>query len=145
MERMTTPTGMGEMGVSPQYMGTQRVEVRHRGPRASFLFSAFAFGAVVGGTLGLLFAPRKGSEIREVLVENVGGRGVSGEFRERVNKALTTGRTTTSDLIGQTQHDLEELRNRALNRIDDAKLRAQIIQKQAELRYLQGRERMRQM
>lgn len=137
--------GMGEMGMGPRPEYVQRTEIRHRGPRAGFLFSAFAFGAVVGGTLGLLFAPRKGSEIRETLSESMGGRGVTGEFRERVNKALSSGRVTPGDLIGQTQRDLEELRNRAVNRIDDVKLRAQIIKKQSELRYLQGREKLRHM
>jgi hypothetical protein len=32
-----------------------------------------------------------------------------------------------------------------VNRIDDARLRAKILQKQAELRYLQGKERMRRL
>lgn len=133
------------MGMGPRYMEPQRMEHRRAGMRAGFLFSAFAFGALVGGTLGLLFAPRRGSEIREALAENMAGRGITGEYRRKVEQALASGRASASDLINQTQRELDELRSQAVSRLGDAKLRARILQKQAELRYLQGRERLRRM
>jgi gas vesicle protein len=110
--------------------------------RPGFWFSAFLFGAAVGGALGLLFAPRKGREIREALAENLGTQGVSGEFQRNVSKALSTGRTSPSALVNQAQRELDDLRSQAINSIQDARLRGKIVQKQAELRYLQGRERL---
>lgn len=113
--------------------------------RPGWILSAFAFGAAVGGILGLLFAPRKGSEIREMLSENLGGEGVSREWRAKVNQAIATGRARPSDLVSQAQRELEDLRSQAVSRIGDARLRAKILQKQAELRYLQGKEKMRHL
>jgi len=37
------------------------------------------------------------------------------------------------------------LRSQALSRLDDAKLRAKILQKEAQLRYLQGKEKIRHL
>jgi len=113
--------------------------------RPGLWLSAFAFGAAVGGALGLLFAPRRGSEIRAALAENVSAQGVSREFQKRVNDLLTSGRAGPADLVRQAQRDLEDLRSQAVNRLDDARLRGRILRKQAELRYLQGRERLRRM
>lgn len=133
-----------EPTISPP-MAHRREMPRGGGTRPSFLLSAFFFGAAIGGTLGLLFAPRKGSEIRETLSENLGGRGVSGEFQRRVEEALSAGRTTPSGLVGQAQRELDELRSQAVNSLQDARLRSRIMRKQAELRYLQGRERLHRM
>jgi gas vesicle protein len=110
-----------------------------------FWLSAFLFGAAIGGSLGLLFAPRKGSEIRETLAESVGTRGVSSDFQKRVNQLLSTGRATPGDLLSQAQRELDDLRSQAVSRLQDARLRSRILQKQAELRYLQGKERLRRM
>ena len=116
---------------------------RRRRMWPGFWLSAFLFGAAVGGALGLLFAPRRGSEMRATLAEGMAGQGVSREFQKRVSETLSSGRTTTSDLINQAQRELNELRSQAVNRLQDARLRGRIIQKQAEVRYLQGRERAR--
>lgn len=132
----TTPT-------PPRYMAREIVAERRFRP--GWFLSAFAFGAAVGSILGMLFAPRRGSEIREMLSENIGGEGVSREWRARVNEALSTGKARPSDLASQAQRELDELRSQAVNRIDDARLRAKIFQKQAELRYLQGREKVRHL
>ncbi len=127
-------------------MGRRQGEMRRGGGmRPGFLLSAFFFGAAIGGTLGLLFAPRRGSEIRETLSENLGGKGVSGEFQRRVQHVLSSGRTTPSDLVSQAERELDGLRSQAVNRLQDARLRRMILQKQAELRYLQGRERLQRM
>lgn len=123
-------------------------EQEHRrmrqGPSAAGMcFSAFALGAAIGGTLGLLFAPRRGKELRATLYENLPGQQVSHEFRNRVAHMLASGRTSPSELISQTQRDLDELRAQAINKIDDARLKGKIMQKQAELRYLKGKEKLR--
>jgi len=133
---MTPPT-------TPRYVGREAAAPRRMRP--GWFLSAFAFGAAVGGILGLLFAPRKGSEVREMLSENLGGEGVSREWRAKVNQAIKSGRARPSDLVSQAQRELEDLRAQAVNRIDDARLRGKILQKQAELRYLQGKEKMRRL
>jgi len=130
------------MGMGPQHMrGRMRKGPPHMG--AGHWLSALVFGAVVGGALGLLFAPRRGRETREVLSEALQqGRGVSGEFRAKVAKALSSGRVSPTDLISQTQRQLDDLRSQAVRRLSDAKLRGQILRKEAELRYLKGKERL---
>lgn len=107
-------------------------------------FSAFVLGAAVGGVVGLLFAPRKGSELRASLSEAMPRRGVSSEFREKVQEMVSSGRTTPSELASRVQRELEELRSQAVARLGDARLRARILQKEAELRYLRGQEKLRE-
>jgi gas vesicle protein len=136
----TSPVGPGPTTV-PRYTTREMRTERHFKP--GWLLSAFAFGAAIGGVLGMLFAPRRGSEIREMLAENIGGEGVSREWRAKVNQAISSGRARPGDLASQAQRELDELRNQAVSRIDDAKLRSKILQKQAELRYLQGKEKLR--
>jgi gas vesicle protein len=121
------------------------LEQRRRRMWRGFWVSTFLFGAAVGGLLGILFAPRKGSEMRASLVEGMAGQGVSREFQKRVNEALSTGRTTPAALVSQAQRQLDEMRSQAVERLQDARLRARILQKQAELRYLQGRQRARKL
>ncbi len=140
----------GTMGVGPaattmppRYVARETVTERRFRP--GWLISAFAFGAAIGGVLGMLFAPRKGSEIREMLSENIGGEAVPREWRTRVNQAIASGRARPADLTMQAQRELEDLRSQALSRLGDAKLRAKILQKQAQVRYLQGKERIRQL
>lgn len=148
MERTEYRMGpSSELPTSPQtgsHYGHAMEHARRR-MRPGLWLSAFAFGAAVGGALGLLFAPRRGSEIRAALAENVSAQGVSREFQKRVNDLLTSGRAGPADLVRQAQRDLEDLRSQAVNRLDDARLRGRILRKQAELRYLQGRERLRRM
>lgn len=131
---------MEPMGRPLEQRGPGPERRRRMGP--SFWLSAFLFGAAVGGALGLFFAPRKGSEMREALAEGLGAQGVSGDFQKRVTEMISSGRTSPSDLVSQAQRDLDDLRSQAVNRLQDARLRSRIMQKQAELRYLQGRERL---
>ncbi len=113
--------------------------------RAGFWWAAFAIGAAIGGVTGLLLAPRRGKETREMLRENLGRGGAPAQFRKRADELLATGRATPSDLISRTQRQLDELRSQAASRAEGARLRGQILRKQAELRYLQGKERLRSM
>lgn len=128
---------------APRY-AAREVVTEHRF-RPGMWLSAFAFGAAIGGVLGLFFAPRRGAEMREMLAENIGRENVPREWRMRVNKAISSGRARPSDLVNQAQRELEDLRSQAINRIDDARLRGKILQKQAELRYLQGQEKLRKI
>ncbi|MDI7277706.1 MAG: YtxH domain-containing protein [Anaerolineae bacterium] len=116
----------------------------HRGMRGAGWLSAFALGAFVGGVAGLLFAPRKGSELRATLGEAMPRRGVSAEFRQKVQEMVSSGRTTPGELTSRAQRELDELRSQAIDRLSDARLRSRILRKQAELRYLQGMEKLRQ-
>ncbi len=127
----------------PRYVARETITERHFRP--GWLISAFAFGAAVGSILGLLFAPRKGSEIREMLAENIGGEGLPREWRTKVNQAIASGRIRPGEMTTRTQRELDELRSQALSRLDDAKLRAKILQKEAQLRYLQGKEKIRHL
>lgn len=114
-----------------------------RGPGGFGLWlTGFAFGAAIGGLLGVLYAPRKGSEIRAALAENIPGRGVPDEVKARINRMIESGQASAADLARQTQRELESLSSQAVSKLGDAKLRAQIAEKQAELRYLQAKERM---
>lgn len=141
------PGGIGHVPMAtttpPRYMA--REVGAERGFRPGWLISAFAFGAAVGSMLGLLFAPRKGSEMREMLAENIGTENVPREWRARVNQAISSGRVRPGEMTMRAQRELDELRSQAINRLGDARLRAKILQKEAELRYLQGKEKVRHM
>ena len=129
--------------VEQQHMYAERPH-RGLGSTVGMWFSAFAIGAAIGGALGLLYAPRRGREIRATLFETLPKQGVSPEFRARVEKTLAGGRTSPSQMARQAQRELDELRSQAYNKLHDARLRAQIMRKEAELRYLKGKERLRQ-
>lgn len=118
------------------------------GPRERRLYGAgwlsgLGIGIVLGGAAALLFATRRGHMMRAWIRGRMGAQGVSDEFRERVGRALASGRVAPGVLSAQTQRELDRLRQQAVERIDDARLRAKIMRKQAELRYLQGQERLR--
>ena len=55
---------------------------------------------------------------------------------------IESGQASAADLARQAQRELESLSSQAVSKLGDAKLRAQIAEKQAELRYLQSKERM---
>lgn len=86
--------------------------------RGSGFFLGLVLGAVVGATLAILFAPQEGEKTRSLLLEQSGDLRkrtegtldqVSGQLRERVNDALTSGR----EKYGQVKEDLSARYNRA--------------------------------
>jgi len=131
--------------VEQQHVYGERERMHRGGPSpVGMWFSAFAIGAAVGGVLGLLYAPRRGREIRATLFETLPGQGVSPEFRARVARTLAAGGTSPGQMSAQAQRELDELRSQAYNKISDARLRAKIMRKEAELRYLKGKEKLRE-
>jgi gas vesicle protein len=145
MERAQQPMGpMHEPGTMGP-MGAMRPEMTMRERRiagASWI-SGLTIGAVLGSALALLVATRRGHAMRAWMMGRLGRGGVSSEFRQRVSRMMSSGRTSPSALTESTQRELEKLREKAVERLDDARLRAKIMQKQAELRYLQGQEKLR--
>lgn len=148
MERREQPIGpVMEPAIDPRtghHYGHEAARRRRR-MWGGFWISTFVLGAALGSLLGILFAPRRGSEMRARLAEGMAGQGVSREFQKRVSEALSSGRTTPTNLVSQAQRELDELRSQAVDRLQDARLRARVLQKQAELRYLQGKERARKL
>jgi gas vesicle protein len=59
----------------------------------SKVFAALLLGAAVGATLGILFAPDKGSETRKKLFAD--GDGLAGILKEKLNALIAT--VTTPD------------------------------------------------
>lgn len=71
-------------------------------------FGGFLFGAVVGGILGLLFAPKPGEETRKDIKESAEklyerGKEVYGEQREKLQEAMETGK----EAVGQKSEELK--------------------------------------
>jgi gas vesicle protein len=75
-------------------------------------FGAFLMGGLIGGAIGLLYAPRSGQETRRILV---------GEGQDVVDVAVTSIREaqdTALSAIKETQHRLEALNAEAKDRIE---------------------------
>lgn len=58
-------------------------------------------GGLIGAALGLLFAPRAGTETRQQL-----GEGIQ-ELQEKANRTLEELKAKSEDLIGQTRQTVE--------------------------------------
>jgi gas vesicle protein len=74
-------------------------------------FGAFLLGGLIGGAVGLLYAPRSGRETRQILV---------GEGQEMMDKAVTTIREAQDNAltaIREAQTRLEALNLEAKDRI----------------------------
>ena len=126
-------------------MSTMRPEMSMQERRiagASWI-SGLTIGALLGSAVALLVATRRGHAMRAWMMGRLGRGGVSNEFRERVSRMVSSGRISPGSLTESTQRELDKLREKAVDRLDDARLRAKIMQKQAELRYLQGQEKLR--
>jgi gas vesicle protein len=74
-------------------------------------FGAFLLGGVIGGAIGLLYAPRSGQETRRIL---------AGEGQEMMDRAVTTVREAQESALAairETQTRLEALNLEAKDRI----------------------------
>jgi len=85
--------------------------------RGGSVFGAFLLGGLIGAVLGLLFAPRSGTETREILTEKANGYwGDAGEMyssgMEKVGAAVDTGKQTASEKSEQLRSKIDEARER---------------------------------
>jgi len=74
-------------------------------------FGAFLLGGLIGGAIGLLYAPRSGQETRRIL---------AGEGQEMMDRAVTTIREAQDSALAairETQTRLETLNLEAKDRI----------------------------
>ncbi|MAT38777.1 MAG: gas vesicle protein [Ectothiorhodospiraceae bacterium] len=86
---------------------------------AQGMFLGFLAGAVTGGILGLLYAPKPGKELRGDLKEK------SGEIAHDVDQYLKEAQTKAKELINEGKTKSSEL-------IKDAKVKADELIKDAE-------------
>jgi gas vesicle protein len=78
----------------------------------SFL-GGFLFGAVVGGILGILFAPKPGEETRKDIKESAEklyerGKEIYGEQKEKLEEAIETGREAVTQKSEELKSRLSE-------------------------------------
>ena len=88
------------------------------GSGAAF-FTGLLAGAVIGGSLGLLFAPRKGSELREQVAGSAAsvGKAVSktvDELADRGREVYTRAR----DVVSRTGDEIDRVAADATKKVD---------------------------
>lgn len=84
---------------------------------------SFIVGCVVGATVGILYAPKAGKETREDVTawidENVEqGRESYEAQRERVLKAVETGRDAVSQKSDEVREKIEQAKERLKEQVD---------------------------
>ena len=85
--------------------------------RGGSVFGAFVLGGLIGAVLGLLFAPRRGSETREMLTDRANDYwGQAGEMYatgvDRVNETVDSGKVTATEKSEQLRTKIDEARTR---------------------------------
>lgn len=90
--------------------------------RGGSVFGAFLLGGLIGAVLGLLFAPRSGKEMRDMLAEKSGEYwGEAEEFyatgKEKVADVVTTGKETATEKGEQLRAKIDEARGRLQDQV----------------------------
>ena len=90
--------------------------------RGGSVFGAFMLGGLIGAALGLLFAPRSGKEMRELIAERGGEYwGDAGEFyvagKEKVTDVVTDAQQTASEKGEQLRSKIDEARSRLQDQV----------------------------
>jgi gas vesicle protein len=89
------------------------------GGSATAFFTGLLAGAVIGSSLGLLFAPRKGSELREQVADSAAGVGKAvsktvDELADRGRDMYTRGR----DVASRAGDDIDRMAEDAAKKMD---------------------------
>jgi gas vesicle protein len=77
------------------------------------LMAALLLGAAAGATLGVLFAPDKGSEMRK----KIAGR--ASELGDELVNQMNKGKSAINDMKDRVTGKAEELKNRATSEVRD--------------------------
>ena len=85
--------------------------------RGGSVFGAFLLGGLIGAVLGLLFAPRPGTETREMLTERANDYwGQAGDMYatgvDKVSEVVDTGKVTANEKSEQLREKIDEARSR---------------------------------
>lgn len=98
---------------------------RHQG---SFL--SFVLGILLGGILGLLFAPRPGKETREILKKTAKDYSEKGkilyeEKSERLSEAIESGKKTFEEKSKELKERFGDIKEKVSEKISDIKSKKQ--------------------
>ncbi len=81
------------------------------------IMAALLLGAAAGATLGVLFAPDKGSEVRR----KIAGR--ASELGDELVNQMNRGKSAINDMKDRVVGKADEMKNRASETIDDTRSR----------------------
>src|ERR1700716_949038 len=110
---MNSGRGNGEGAMSRGYDGADSL-----GSGAAF-FTGLLAGAVIGGSLGLLFAPRKGSELRGQVADSAAS--VSKAVSKTVDELADRSRevyTRARDVVSRAGDEMDRMAEDATRKMD---------------------------
>ena len=79
------------------------------------VLGALVLGAAAGAVLGILFAPIKGSELREKIKDSA--EDLIGELKDKINE----GKETLSELKEKVTSKTEDIKSKAENEFENVK------------------------
>lgn len=87
--------------------------------RGGSVFGAFMLGGLIGAALGLLFAPRSGKEMRELIAER------GGEYWGDAGEFVAASKDKVTDVVADAQQTATEKGEQLRSKIDEARSRLQ--------------------